>query len=75
MKKVGIVLISVVIACIAAQAVIAVTVVILRAPVVSTSPQIITAIIFMVGLSIAILVGVVIFKKLYGYLKKEFQNV
>ena len=66
---------SAVIASIAAQMIMAVFVVILYAPYLSNLPNFVSAVIFLVGIIIAIYVCILCFKKVFRYLKNEFQNV
>ena len=66
---------SVVIALIAAQMIMAVFVVILYAPYLSNLPNLVSAVIFLIGIIIAIYISILCFKKVFRYLKDEFQNV
>lgn len=75
LKKFAIFSSSVIVAIIAIQIIAVPVVVILNTSSVSNSPKILGALIFVLGFCIAISWGVFVFKKMFRYLKKEFQNI
>jgi Kef-type K+ transport system membrane component KefB len=64
---------SLVVSAVIAQGIIAVFIVILYLPSVSNAPQVVSAMVLITGISMAILLGVLSFKKLLRYLKREFK--
>jgi hypothetical protein len=67
-------ILSVVIAMIAVQMVVAIVVVLLYMPYISHLPRCVSVSIFVINAAVAILVGILSFKKVLKYLRKELLN-
>lgn len=74
-KKLTIFLISFLITTIVITMIITVIVIILNIPFIANLPEVVSAAISFIGIILIIAVGILSFKKLFGYLKKEFRNV